>query len=435
MESSVVSGLRDAEATELEVYEASRERVMRHEAHARAFGIALPPPLYEAGTITLKCADDVLRARRAEWEQQPRTLDAIDEVRVRIAAERRSDFTVRTTSLSMLDDGRLHISGMPESDAFVFEERGFTGFIRQLRAPFGDGAAYLLGLEPSVRARVFNAQMARTRLPSGRFKLAVPARVRLRTRQVGRHRTVYAAVSANYAPYNADRLLTDVSAAMLNETSALLDTARGPALYDPTTSRAKLDVVWHADAIRNLAVGDVFKGGLRISTADAGNGALRIDLVLWRNRCINMAIVEAGTRSLVQRAHRGSFEQLASEVAGGIRAATGLIEGFAEDWNLLRGLPADRLLVGGARGHTAEQALTVIARSGVLDGLRSEATERGLLEAWRHEPGSSAADVVNAITRYAHEGGLNDERRDVIERIAGRLVKDIARRSTIALVV
>ena len=121
----------------------------------------------------------------------------------------------------------------------------------------------------------------------------------------------------------------------------------------------------------------------------------------------------------MRRPHRGRCDDIAASVVEALRTTQARIAGFAEDWNLPRQLPAERLLVGGARGHTAEQVLRTVARSGLLAGLRGDAVQRGVVAAWRHERGGSAADVVNAATRYAHDGGRSREREEDIERIAG----------------
>jgi hypothetical protein len=51
--------------------------------------------------------------------------------------------------------------------------------------------------------------------------------------------------------------------------------------------------------------------------------------------------------------------------------------------------------------------------------LRGDAVQRGRVAAWRHEPGGPAADVVNAVRRYAHDGGRSRKREEDIGRIAG----------------
>ncbi len=418
--------LRDAQAVTGSVYEPSRLRVARHEAHARAFGLTLPPPIYEAGTITYACADDRLRHHRLDWEAQPRTLDAVDTIRTRIVNERRADITVRTAGLSMLPDGRLQVAGM---DPLHVEPRGFEALCRHLGPGFSGAGAYLLSLEPATRATVFNHQLARAKAEDAHLRLYFTDRLCLRTRAPGRRRSVYAVVATSYRPYDADKFLTDASAAMLAQSTSTLEDARGSAHYDPVSTRVDVNMIWSANAIQNLAAGDVFKGGMRIRTGDAANGGLRVDLVLWRNRCLNMLVIGRASHKLFSRQHRGQYDDISGLMHDAVARSHMFIEGFAEDWHLLRKTPATQIRVHGERNLDVAEILARLARSGVLDGLRGDAVERGLREAWDKEPGETAADIVNAVTRYAHESGIAREHTDAIEQIAGDFVASLTSRS------
>jgi hypothetical protein len=206
--------------------------------------------------------------------------------------------------------------------------------------------------------------------------------------------------------------------------------ARGPALYNPDTTRMSSTLLWHADRVVNLAAGDVFKAGLKVSAGDAANGSVRIDLVLWRNLCLNMMIIGTGQTNLLAQRHQGSMDGIRCAVEHALGRAEWMLEGFARDWNLLRQTRFTQVAFGGAKRVSVPAILKVIAEDGSLDGLRGERVYAGLHAAWEKEPGETLADVVNAVTRFAHEGG-NGAHTGAIEAAAGlimdRLVRQVGR--------
>ena len=69
-------------------------------------------------------------------------------------------------------------------------------------------------------------------------------------------------------------------------------------------------------------------------------------------------------------------------------------------------------------------ALTALVNTGKIDhGTKRDALVQHMLMAHKNEPGQgTVADVLNAVTRAAHEALFNDIQRDKLERQAGALL-------------
>jgi hypothetical protein len=172
------------------------------------------------------------------------------------------------------------------------------------------------------------------------------------------------------------------------------------------------------DHVTDLAAGDVFKAGVRVETDDTGQGRIRIHGVIYRNRCLNLILIDEAMVETASAVHRGSRTKLMRKVVAGVSKARESIAKFITAWEVARQTPVDV-------PTTLRQWLK--QRRIELPGRRSEeqqATDWGaLLAAWDHEPGDTLADAVNAVTRAAHSHRDWDQlTRESLERQAARLV-------------
>ena len=68
---------------------------------------------------------------------------------------------------------------------------------------------------------------------------------------------------------------------------------------------------------------------------------------------------------------------------------------------------------------------------GKLDGVTANAVAtEALLSAWTQEPGNTLADLINAVTRYAHASKLGIDRQEKVERSAGELIPILVREAS-----
>lgn len=358
-------------------------RIELQEAWLADSGFSMEPPLFAPGTRVLPVGDRNFRLQRRAVESLPLFADAAAEVIALIRNEERRDHTVALKSLSMKEDGTLEIGG-PHLTEGRLNEAGLHAAIEapaflQLAAlgGFAGGARYLArqcGTE--LRARNVNEQLG---------SLSPRRQVVLRTREGRRGRSVFAAVTPAYAPVDADQILETVSGP--------LSDARCQLRYDGAGMHA--EALWMPEQVVDLAAGDIFKTGVRISTNDAGRGRIRVSAVVWRNRCLNLLILGQGIVPTLSQVHRGDPDHILRVVGDAVAGARDKVSDFLDAWGHARTVkvePEDQFRNWVRRGK--------LKLPGKTD---KEQTVLALMDAWRREPGDTLADAVNAVTRAAHE--------------------------------
>ena len=116
-------------------------------------------------------------------------------------------------------------------------------------------------------------------------------------------------------------------------------------------------------------------------------------------------------------------------------------EFFAADWKVLRNtgfarFPWSKALrldketkaeLSDPKIHGYDVIRNLVDSGAISPEVGRDATVEALLSAYKKEPGESLADIVNAVTRAAHENLVDAAARDVMERRAGMLVPVLAR--------
>lgn len=409
-----------------QVLEASRQRVERHEQHMADFGLKLPPPVYAPGSLVhQEAAGGMFRVSHKDWAAQPLSVDGLMSIQARVEAERRKDFTVHAHTLRMDERGFIYREGGGGARLGV-EPKALQQFASRCAEHFPRAGEFLAALSPSARAVAFNAQIV---------KVAPELELKLRVRRPEGTTTgqIYSMVGKAYAPYDIDRLVGSVLPELRKLSDQFEDRhkPRGMAVYDPSESTLRADILWHADRIVDASAGDVFKAGLRMRTSDTGGGAVVTDLVAFRNRCLNFIIIGAGSAQLVRAVHRGNISSLEVNLAQAVQTADQLMKGFEEDWGLLRHTPINKVTLYGEKFPDVQTALKAMVDAKRIDGVTAAAVAtEAILTAWKEEPGQTLADLVNAVTRYAQKTSENT--KDRIQRSAGELVPVLVHRAEAA---
>lgn len=376
----------------LSVSSRAQERIALHEEWLKESGFSLAPPLFAPGTRVTALGDANFKLERSRVESMPEFADAATHVIEDIRREDRKDLRVRLREVSMNEGGKLIVRGEEMGvEAPAFHQLASLG-------GFGMGARYLARhCSPELRAMNVNEQ----------FAASSPRRsVILRTR-IDRSgaRRVFAGVTPTYAVVDTDEVLASVSPALAE--------ARTEMRYDGAGLAAT--ALWMPETIVDLAAGDVFKAGVRLQTDDTGRGRIRISAVVFRNRCLNLIVIGVGEVETVSKVHRGDPDRIVASIVEGVDEARGLIDRFLESWGHAR---TSHVNVG--------ETLDTWVKRRKLDvpGLRDKAVLRAEVERALHsEPGDSVADLINAVTRSAHESPLwNQTQREALERQAGVLL-------------
>lgn len=370
-------------------------RLTADEATARAAGFALEPPVYALGTLVNETGARNFRASRAEFEALPYAVDALDALRVQVAAEDRQDLLVPVKSLGMADDGRLDtpIGLLP------FAEPAFERFASAI-APAG--GRYLAACPAWLRARNVNHWV----------QANGDKEVQLRHRKAGDGRAIFAVTGPRYASHDVDKVAAQLVAGVPGGTRADL-------VYDGY--RARFNLVGHSNVVpEKVAAGEIFRAAAAVTAEDTGKGALTFSGEVLRNLCRNLIILHRARAGVGRRVHVGAAT-IADDVAAGIANAFASVSAFIGQWNtatvenvieryevegpeaIFRGLVYNKLVWAPGVG---------------VDGM----VER-LQRAWDQEPGYSKAAFVNAITRAAHEEPWTTPWvTEEIERSAGELL-------------
>lgn len=393
--------------------------IAAQEAAMRAQGWSLPRAHYAAGTRLLQMGVNAYKAKHRQWAKRPDAVDAMEEVAAHIESEQRSDFVVRLGDLHMDADGCLGRKGGPA------RQIEWTAWDRVYGALQGvgvlpDGFKLLRELTPTTRAAVFNERIQAMN-PDKEVKLGL-------RKGANDQWSIFRVVSPRYPTDGQAPVILRALAKQLRGKDF-----RGEVIYDPGTTSVRFNMAHMADPVElDPAVGDVFRAGVKGSTNDAGMGRFRITPFAGRIVCINCTVMD-GYAPGYSRIHRGSMAeamQAASEVA---QKAVDVLPVFAADWSRARQTSvADvewrKLGVGKKAAAEAREsvpgALEAMVRAGQIgSGTHRDALVQHMLNAHKVERGTgTVADLLNAVTRAAHESMMADIQRDLLERQAGALL-------------
>lgn len=334
-------------------------------------GFAPSPPLHLVGAAVSRRDEHQLRSRR-NWDELPLLAEAVEGIAEHVRSEHRFDETMPVNALSMREDGQIVFDGEP----IAVELSAF----RQLcqRAGIPGGSMYLSSCPPPLRATNLNHWLPRAE-----------GDVKLRQRRPNSHTSLYAVVSPSYAAYDTPDLLLEAA-------GMIADTARIEASYDGLHLRFR--AILEVD-VPVSEVGDVFKAGIEIASADDGTGALKIASVLWRALCLNLMVFSLKRRATVRRVHRGVEVDMAAALFVGIREAKAAIGPFTDLWSRAR---QERVADS---GNDRLPLLERLFEHKLLQtpGIRASEAVNAIRLAWDLEYDLTRAGLVNAVSRAAHE--------------------------------
>lgn len=404
------------------VSDVAAQRIARHEAELAKIGIALAPPIYAPGSRVNSWGRANFATSRVKWENQPETSESLRSLSATIKAEQRRDVLVEASDIHMLDDGHLRIAG---EGTFPLEANGLKGVLSVMRkgqaylddnperahgSIFPRGFSLMSEMDPDMRAYVFNTML------KGRGK-GVDQTMRLRLRTYGNTEQIFAIRGERYSPYDGDAVadtLADVFDGM---------GTRGEVVYNSETTGLRVEALYHADKVVDLAAGDVFKAGFTLRSNDSGGGSIHGMASAWRNLCLNLFIIGVGNVDLFRIRHIGDMHKVQHQIKRGMERAKHMFNMFATEWGVIRETNVSNVKLWGTDFNNVEDALTwAVEHKKIEASIKRDTLTQILLTSWQEEPGNSLADIVNAVTRAAHSKLLDDCSRDILQRKAGELV-------------
>ena len=364
------------------------------ELKARELGFSPAPPVFEIGTKVNAIGVGNFRQSRTDWEAKPRLPDLARNFADLIRAERRADSVVKVPECYVHPRGNFKA---PDGQFYTMSQRAMDGLATHVTP---GGAAYLKQCPPDLRAANLNHWIAnafqRDARESKRLGQEVTRarEITLRTRaRKGGMREVYAVTGPKYVPFNVDAVASEAAKGIGGD-------ARGDLKYDGY--RMTLDAVFHSNIAPEKAVaGEFFKGCVRITAADDGSGAINVKLGLWRNLCRNLIIVDFDQVLVGSRRHIGKAQNMASDVAELMATASERINLLVGKWNEC----STENVLERYDLQDVDEVFNGLVINGCVSapGVTREDMVKRLHAAWEREPGYSKTDILNAITRAAHE--------------------------------
>jgi hypothetical protein len=379
-------------------------RAKADEDAARAAGFSPKPPIYQIGTLVNELGIENFKASRADHDAKPLLGDAVAKLIATVQAERRVD---RKTAIPEL---RMHPSGMLGTRAdgeagkqrmLPLTERGLETLCSHVTPA---GGRYLAQCPPELRAYNLNEwfpkgtkEVTRTD-PKTKIETTTTepreVTVRCRRRKDGSPE-IFAVGGPRYTAYDVDRVASSVAAALKG-----VGDARATITYDGY--RATIDVLWHTNVQPSKAVaGEIFRVGLRVKAADDGSGGISVSLLLERNLCLNLIVIDFNKLLVGRRKHVGKVETIEAVVAGYLDASAERLGHFVKAWD--NGTAED--ILERYNLHDVDEVIRglVLNRVVWVAGVEPEVMQERLRRAWDKEPGYSRNAFLNAITRCAHE--------------------------------
>jgi len=374
-----------------------------------AQGFALPKPFFSVGTPLVQSGKDKFKAMATDHASKPFIEEAATEAAAAIESERRANFTLALRDLRITPEGQITRGKQP----IPLEPLAWEALVGMAAPVLPSAKALLRVVDPDLRAEVWNRQAA---------KLPDTARAQVGVRNVGGAWQAFRAVSATYpTTAQADKVLRGVADALKGEGM------RGSVVYDPASTRVRWEAAWMAPQEIDPRVGDVLRVGVAGSTADAANGGFRVSMAATRILCVNLTIADAYLAAF-RRAHRGNLDGVVPEIVATIRAVPEAFAAFARDWKITRATDVSKVSLFGQTYKDVPTALTALAERGEIDaGVARDVMVEALLNAYKAEEGDTLADLLNAVTRAAHEAQWSEFSRAALEHRAGELMPVFAR--------
>jgi len=388
---------------------AAQARNARQIAVTDALGFAFPAPFFAVGTPLVASGKAKFKALATDHASKPAIEEAARDAAAAIAAEKRTNFTVALRDLKITPEGQITRG----KGAIPLEPLAWEALVSMAAPVLPSAKALLRVLDPDLRADLWNRQAS---------KLPENIQTQVGVRSVGGSWQAFRAVSGTYpTTVQADRVLLGVAEALAGEGM------RGSVVYDPASTRVRWEAAWMAPQEIDPRVGDILRVGVAGSTADAANGGFRVSMAATRILCVNLTIADAYLAAY-RRAHRGNLDGVVTEIAATIKAVPEAFAAFAADWKITRATDVSKVALFGTTYKDVPSALAALVEKGEIDaGVGRDATVEALLNAYKAEEGDTLADLLNAVTRAAHEAEWSEFSRAALEHRAGELMPVFAR--------
>lgn len=371
-------------------------------ALANDAGLRLPDTRLPEGTALLPIGEESRRAMKADLNKLPDLHPGLYGYRARLLAESAVDSKVPTRDVRMnVITGGLFGKDKAPDKAIGYTADGFAQvaqFIKPqaIRNGFSEN---MLALPPKLRSEVFNHWSVNSTRDEN---------VVMRTFNGGNGRLIRAVTSEKHS------LETGDDRAIVDSLLALPPGAKLRATREPGGRYSEMEVIWPM-LDRELRVGDLAYGGIRITNSETKGSALRVEAFVLRVLCYNFttAFSEDFEADELSLKHVGDLtRRLPNMVRRAQERIEPLVLAFGDAYKEpLPGMFATRGEALERVGKVFMLPTTTLERAAALwdaDGMKSA--------------GDTRAGLVHALTRASQEEGISAAGNT--ERAAGRIIMD-----------
>lgn len=425
--------------SDLKTDEAAKARIEGLHEKLTASGVAVDASrqLYATGTRMAEVGYENQANRAREHEQKLPLREAAEQLRERVRAENREDVvvTARELSTKVFVNGKLTIDGM------TLQEQAIRGILGRCDSP---ALGFVFGMRDRMtvnKAALRAAEAAGDVIRAGQIRPLIDAdrrrlggtiqhelwmagdtALKLRTRNVGGQRDIFAGVSPRYAPADAPEIVEQIL-------HALPADAKGSWSYDPATTTWELRAeIWTPTPVAEQAVGEPFRGYVSFRSRDNGTGTLNGGGGIEIIACLNASTYVADGVD-VSRRHIGAIVAEAEKmVAKARRSIDALCEAWGQARETVVEVPADLGAIPLAQALPGFWFGELMSKRSELAGVLRGSTKAhvaGLTDAYfaeRRDPEKLVkADFAQAWTRYIQDQPAQ-ARRDGEAAIASWMV-------------
>lgn len=365
-------------------------------------GLRLPNTILPEGTALLPIGEENRRKMKVELNDLPDMHPALQAYGARLRAENATDVRVPAQGIRMSAlTGGLHGKDHDASKAIGYTADGFAHVAQYLKpSVIRNGfAENILALPSDLRSKVFNHWA----ISSPRAEDVV-----MRTFSGGNGRIIRAVTSEKHS------LETGDDKSILPPLLRMNPGAKCRVTREPGGRLSTIEIIWPM-LDRELRVGDVAYGGIRITNSETKASSLRVEAFVLRVLCYNFttAFSEDYDADDLNLRHVGDLsKRLPAVIERARQRIEPLVFAFGDAYKdklpevmATRGEALERV---GKVFALPQSTLSLAASLWDADGLKSA--------------GDTRAGLVHALTRASQEQGVSDAA--VTERVAGRIILD-----------
>lgn len=398
-----------------EVNEVAAQRIIAQEEAAIATGFSPAQPWFAAGTRLIEVGQNNYKQSRLDYDSMPGAREALGGLIETIQSEQRIDYDVGAQELHMDEEGNL----LWADRGFKLTPESFTKLVNlTLPDRYPNPTSYWKALPPDRRAKAVNDAFIHS-----------ANTMKLRTRNVGDIREVFAVVSQRYAAVDGDLIAHRLMQSLDSDTKTSI-------IYRGT--RSTMNFLWHSTiAPEDVGVGEIYRAGQQFTTDDDGTERIRGQAKLSRAICINLTTVDANQNTFA-RVHRGDVERILAAIEVGWDQGMERIQWFLRAWNDRSNLDIRVLLNERMTTPATYEPFNPITPLPIAEaifahknwrilGVSPNSVAQAIEAAWFAEaPNWTVTGFSNAISRAAHESNWpRPEIAEELEVAAGRIVTTV----------